>query len=687
MKKKNISRNLKLKLIMKKKLSSTLIVMTLTLVFLSMISMNSYTSITSEDNNLIDDLIGPKTSYFNLNMNPIVINGSATGVGAQNWSWAADQEWCTNKSGILYLENLTINAGGAGSCIEITDSYERFVIRNCTLYNSGSNPRDSGIKLAGASLGVITENNISSNNVGITLMNNVTYNNITKNMIVNNAGYGILIVNDTAQSLSTGNFIYRNNFTGNGIHALDNCSYSEPYVNIWYDKFFKGVKDIAGPGNYWDNYTELGAGAVDADDDGIGDIPYTIPGIGSEKDKYPIWQDGYNGSVILIDDSAQDTHVTWEWAATLDWCHGSGTEADPYTIDKLVIDANNNADGIKIQNSNKHFKITNCTVFNTSSTGIKLHAVNMGQVIDNNCSYTNVNGIYLIDCSSITLSENELLNNSGNGIAVENSNNTVINDNNMTYNKNGMGIYGSHNSILRNTILLNDYNGMTISFGKNNTIRENTVNKNTLYGIQLSSSSINNTIENNTASFNQIGIFIDGSDYNNILNNTAKNNTVAGISVTDSNSNEIYGNKLNYNDVYGIALSSISNNNTIDSNNVSLNGIGIALVNSNYNTLLNNTSNNNTQYGIYLQSSNYNNVSGNSVIGNGVWCIRQYNCIVGSNHFEYNGNCTVQTENDQDDEPPSNGGTTPPFIPGYDLIFLIGTMCLISMLIIKKKRK
>ena len=184
-----------MRLKIKKKLSFTLIVMTLTLVFLSIIGINSYTNIVSEDNNSIDDISSLKISYFNLTMSPIVINGSATGVVAKNWTWAADQDWCTNKSGILYLENLTINAGGTGSCIEITDSHEQFVIRNCTLYNSGSSSRDSGIKLVETSRGFITENNISSNNVGITMMNNVSLNNITKNMITNNAEYGILIVN------------------------------------------------------------------------------------------------------------------------------------------------------------------------------------------------------------------------------------------------------------------------------------------------------------------------------------------------------------------------------------------------------------------------------------------------------------------------------------------------------------
>ena len=677
-----------LRLNLKKKIYSILIVTTFTVGFLSIMFTNSNIISITGDNNSINDISSPKTSYYNLTMDRIFINGSETGVGARNWTWAATQDWCTNNSGHLYIENLTINGGGSQSCIEIVNSNNvNFTIKNCTLYNSGSSSLDAGIKLVDTVGGKITENNISFNNNGITLLNNNTGNLITYNTIANNTLYGLIILNDTATSKGYGNCIYRNNFTGNTKHALDNCS-EGLYTNSWYDIFSR--PGLRAPGNYWDNYTELGVGAVDADDDGIGDMGYAIPGSGEAEDLYPIWEDGYDGSPIEIDDMAANTHVTWEWASTLSWCSGSGTDADPYTIDDLDIDAKKstiNVDGIKIQNSMVNYKITNCTVYNTSSAGIKLYNVTLGQVLENNCSDSNDIGIYLVNCFNLTISNNSLFNNSGIGLNIESSNNITINNNNATYNQGGIFVYGSNNTIINNDAS-NNYYGITLSYGINNIVRNCVVNNNIGYGIQLSDSN-NNSIENNTLIFNQIGIYVDDGDYNDILNNTVNNNTYYGINLYESCLNEISRNTNLYNIIHGIYLSTDSNNNTIDSNNASLNGDGISLSDSDYNTLLNNTSNNNTRYGIYLETSDYNNVSGNNVIGNEVWCIYQYNCIVGSNYFEFNGNCTVQTVNDETPKPPPPPPPTlpPPFIPGYDLLLLLGTACLITTIIIWKRRK
>jgi len=86
--------------------------------------------------------------------------------------------------------------------------------------------------------------------------NTIVYCNIYSNM------YGIYIQQD-----SNDNIIHHNNFFNNNKNAFDSS------INIWY---------IGSGGNYWDNYN-----GFDADNDGIGNIPYNISG-GNNRDFYPL---------------------------------------------------------------------------------------------------------------------------------------------------------------------------------------------------------------------------------------------------------------------------------------------------------------------------------------------------------------------------------------------------------------
>jgi len=115
------------------------------------------------------------------------------------------------------------------------------------------------------------KNNISNNGetgIRIYYSNNNTF---AGNLIENNTFYGINILDDNCED----NSFVSNLFIQNGIQASDN---STPDANFW---------DNGTIGNYWDDY--LG---VDADDDGIGDTPYTITGTAGSQDNFPIWDDG-----------------------------------------------------------------------------------------------------------------------------------------------------------------------------------------------------------------------------------------------------------------------------------------------------------------------------------------------------------------------------------------------------------
>ena len=79
------------------------------------------------------------------------------------------------------------------------------------------------------------------------------------------------------------------------------------------------------------------------------------------------------GSNIYID----DLNPSYNWAYTesnYDWCSGSGTLNNPYIIENVTINGQGSGTGIRILNSEKYFKIKNCTIFN-STTGILLSSV------------------------------------------------------------------------------------------------------------------------------------------------------------------------------------------------------------------------------------------------------------------------------------------------------------------------
>ncbi len=121
------------------------------------------------------------------------------------------------------------------------------------------------------------------------------YNIITKNLITN-CSKGVLI-NDWWNKNNT---FFQNIFENNGIHAEDNMDLND---NKW---------DNGAIGNYWDDYLTMGVGAVDANDDGIGDIPYTnIAGSANSQDNFPIWDDGDDlKPVITINSPSNSTNHT-----------------------------------------------------------------------------------------------------------------------------------------------------------------------------------------------------------------------------------------------------------------------------------------------------------------------------------------------------------------------------------------
>lgn len=202
-------------------------------------------------------------SFWNLTGSPIYIEDNNP---ACNWSkTASDNPWCSGSgtwNDPYIIENVTIDGQGLDSCIEIRNSVKFFIIRNCTLYNSGSNlDEDGGIKLYSVNNGNCYYNNCSYNNGnGIILSfsnnnsisgNNVSYNKngiyfaytydhnyISGNTINNNYNYGIRLYSVYKISILN-NRIHNNSDSGLSIY---NCRHDIIKYNDIYNNYYSGME-------------------------------------------------------------------------------------------------------------------------------------------------------------------------------------------------------------------------------------------------------------------------------------------------------------------------------------------------------------------------------------------------------------------------------------------------------------
>ncbi|MFX0000841.1 MAG: nitrous oxide reductase family maturation protein NosD [Candidatus Hermodarchaeota archaeon] len=168
---------------------------------------------------------------------PIFINGSATGVGAQNWTWAESQPWCSGsgtESQPYIIENITRDGFAMTNAMEIINSNVHFIVTNCIFYNS-----EAGIKLETVSNGTLIENNCSLNFRGIYLGSNCDFNNITRNVVTFNEHTGIVLGNDCDFNILIENTV--NNNTNNGIFLQDLCDNNTISHNI---ALYNGVTGI-----------------------------------------------------------------------------------------------------------------------------------------------------------------------------------------------------------------------------------------------------------------------------------------------------------------------------------------------------------------------------------------------------------------------------------------------------------
>ncbi|GEM_PF-493301 len=537
-------------------------------------------------------------------------------------------------------EGISLYSSNNGNLSDNTASDNKHgIYLGCSNSNTISGNTGTGNDYAGISLSSSSNNTLSGNNAadntryGILLSFSSNNNRLTNNNANDNAEYGIRLES------SNGNTIYQNNFE-NAENAWSNSA------NTWSSPTeieYRGNTTYVG--NKWSNYS-----GRDCDGDGIGEVPYNIPG-GSEKDDYPL-TDNF-GTIITV--CASGCNYTSIQAAIDAACPGdtievqSGTYNENVVVNKTltlrgldtgggmpVVDAGGSGSVITLSTDRctlEGFVATNGaeagiwvtsndnTISGNTATGnddgiLLFHSSNNNR-LTNNTVTDNLYGIYLTDSHGNTISSNDAKENVNEGIYLKDSSDNTLLGNTAIVNRGGIYLdsYSNDNRLTNNNATNNVGCGITLSSSSNNNLLGNTATGNGLHGISLGSSSDSNMLSGNTASDNMNGICLWDSSGNTISGNTASDN-MNGIVLNSSSDNTFSGNTANCNEERGIYLGS-SNDNTLSDNTATGNGAsGISLDSSSDNTISGNTASGNTQVGIHLKSSSGNSIEGNTASSN-----------------------------------------------------------------------
>ena len=142
-----------------------------------------------------------------------------------NWSWAETQPWFGGGSGTeldpYVLQDFNIESGGGtGNCLSIENSRKHFIVKECSLSNSGTSTTNAGIYLSNVTNALIIDNDCTNNYNGIYFESSHN-NDFSSNDVINSGYVGIWGENANENNTIYDNFIFNGDW-GIAIENGDN---------------------------------------------------------------------------------------------------------------------------------------------------------------------------------------------------------------------------------------------------------------------------------------------------------------------------------------------------------------------------------------------------------------------------------------------------------------------------------
>ncbi|MCK4444682.1 MAG: right-handed parallel beta-helix repeat-containing protein [Thermoplasmata archaeon] len=221
---------------------------------------------------------------INITLNENVMIGGGVHFSLENdrleyWNSHDIHSNTVNDRPVEYMKNFNQDWGPYTPWISPFSDAGQVILANCSLMMIDHLDLSSvftAVSIAYSTQIMIRDNNISDNYIGIVLIHS-NENEIVNNTISSNELFGVLLGD------SIENDIYHNSFINNGNQSSESFS-STVGNNNWDSGFPNG-------GNYWSDYIGTdeygGANQSVPGSDGLGDVPYDIPGA-NDSDRFPL---------------------------------------------------------------------------------------------------------------------------------------------------------------------------------------------------------------------------------------------------------------------------------------------------------------------------------------------------------------------------------------------------------------